>query len=59
MVIACDMPECPSSGATTTTFPKGFTISTSASIPAALNPSSLVTSIVGLFSSPFPSNILF
>ena len=24
MVIACDMPECPSSGATTTTFPHSF-----------------------------------
>src|SRR3990172_9133197 len=49
MVMACPMADCGLSGATTTTSPNFFMTSTKAASPGALIPSSLVTSIMGLF----------
>ena len=48
-VIACPMPLCGLSGATTTTSPIVFITSIRVLIPEALMPSSLVTRISGFF----------
>src|SRR6185312_12091234 len=47
MVMACPMPDCGLSGATTTTFPRSLTASTRLRIPGAITPSSLVIRITG------------
>lgn len=49
MVIACPMPDCGRSGATTNTSPSSLTIEIKVRIPGAFIPSSLVTKIKGDF----------
>src|SRR5678815_937323 len=52
IVIACPMPDCGLSGATTTIFPRSFTASTRFMMPGAVIPSSFVISITGFFLLP-------
>src|SRR5690606_25731842 len=49
MVIACPIPDCGLSGATTTTSPSCCISSSNTLIPGAVIPSSLTTKIVGFF----------
>jgi hypothetical protein len=47
MVMACPIPLCGLSGATTTTLPRSFTASTKALMPGEVMPSSFVIRITG------------